>query len=119
MPIPIEEFEAAERAKAQAAHEMEELRAENQRLRERLQIDPGGSDKVDELEQALQFARNDIEQLRKAKDKAEKALAVLRPGLGAIVQAARNLALATPDRVLRGVLQRTVKTAERMLKETA
>lgn len=33
---------------------------ENERLRDRLQFDPGGSDKIDELEQALDFCRHDL-----------------------------------------------------------
>lgn len=40
------------------------LKAEVKRLRERLQIDPGGSDKIDELEQALQFSEAALNNLK-------------------------------------------------------
>lgn len=39
--------------------QLDELKSENARLRNRLQIDPGGSDKIDELEQAMEFLRHD------------------------------------------------------------
>lgn len=48
---------------AQLISERDEARADAARYRERLQIDPGGSDKIDELESALDFARHTIEQL--------------------------------------------------------
>ena len=38
---------------------------ERSRYRERLQIDPGGSDKIDELEQALTLSRHTIDTLRR------------------------------------------------------
>lgn len=41
------------------------LLEENKELRDRLQIDPGGSDKIDELEQCIQFLRHEIESLKK------------------------------------------------------
>jgi hypothetical protein len=41
-------------------------RGEVERLRERLQFDPGGSDKIDELEQCIQFLRHRIETLEVA-----------------------------------------------------
>jgi|GEM_PF-5778010 len=45
-------------------NEVERLTAENtelKRYKKRLEIDPGGSDKIDELEQALQFIRHRCE----------------------------------------------------------
>lgn len=40
-------------------YERDQLKKENKCYRERLQFDPGGSDKIDELEQAMQFLRHD------------------------------------------------------------
>ena len=45
--------------------ERDEALDEVARLRERLQFDPGGSDKIDELEQALQFSQHEVECLKK------------------------------------------------------
>lgn len=45
---------------AQVERERDEAREEVARLRERLQIDPGGSDRVDELEAALAYLREDV-----------------------------------------------------------
>jgi hypothetical protein len=45
---------------ADAAAKINELVQENTRYRDRLQIDPGGSDKIDELQQAVQFLRQPI-----------------------------------------------------------
>ena len=41
-----------------------DLEKDVERLRERLQFDPGGSDKIDELEQALQFTRHEVDVLK-------------------------------------------------------
>lgn len=40
-----------------------ELKKRIKEYEDRLQFDPGGSDKIDELEQALQFAKHSIEML--------------------------------------------------------
>ena len=58
--ILIEEIGAsgpmnAEEAAARAVQAICSLRAEIDVLRKRLQFDPGGSDKIDELEQSAQF----------------------------------------------------------------
>ncbi len=46
-------------------HELLLLNNEVKRLRDRLQFDPGGSDKIDELEQALEFSQHKIECLER------------------------------------------------------
>lgn len=45
-------------------HEIKQLQGEVQFLRERLQYDPGGSDKIDELEDAAMYLREDIARLQ-------------------------------------------------------
>lgn len=66
---------------AALARERDELQREVNELRERLQFDPGGSDKVDELEQALQFVKHDHEldhnQLISIREDFERWLKVL------------------------------------------
>lgn len=49
---------------ADAAAKINKLVQDNTRYRDRLQIDPGGSDKIDELRQATQFLRHEIESLK-------------------------------------------------------
>jgi len=41
-------------------YRVQDLEAEVAQLRDRLQFDPGGSDKIDELEQAMEFLRHDV-----------------------------------------------------------
>jgi chromosome segregation ATPase len=60
----LEAQDEIEQARDDAEIAADDLRAENERLRERLQFDPGGSDKIDELEQALQFTQAENERLR-------------------------------------------------------
>lgn len=49
-----------DRAYGEALRERDEAKAEVERLRERLQFDPGGSDKVDELEDAMKYLRAEV-----------------------------------------------------------
>ena len=58
-------------------HERDEARAEAARLRERLQFDPGGSDKIDELEDAVKYLRNDVEKAAWEITKLRNALAAI------------------------------------------
>lgn len=54
------------------------LAEENKKLRDRLQFDPGGSDKIDELEQCIQFLRHDIKTLTAAnKHMADKLTRIM------------------------------------------
>lgn len=57
-------------------------RAEVERWTQRLQIDPGGSDKIDELEQALQFLRHSIEVLTRERDELRGDLQRIANGCG-------------------------------------
>lgn len=50
--------------------------AEIKRLRDRLQFDPGGSDKIDELEQCIEFLRHDLAISQKERDDARTDYAV-------------------------------------------
>ena len=55
---------------------LNELEKENEKLKERLEISPYGDDKIDELEQALSFAKHEIvvqnKEIRELKDKIIK-----------------------------------------------
>lgn len=51
---------------ADAAAKINSLVEDNTRYRDRLQIDPGGSDKIDELRTAQDFMQHDIEMLTEA-----------------------------------------------------
>lgn len=57
-----------------SATERARLEAEIERLRERLQFDPGGSDRIDELEDAANHLRTEIERLTKQGQADQRAL---------------------------------------------
>ena len=58
----------------EACAEADEARAEVERLRERLQIDPGGSDRIDELEDAAKCAQFTLQRLRAEVEKLRTQL---------------------------------------------
>lgn len=43
---------------------IEELQEENQKLKDRLQISPQGDDKIDELEQVIEFLRFELDNIQ-------------------------------------------------------
>jgi hypothetical protein len=61
----------------QVLKQRDEARAEAARLRERLQFDPGGSDKIDELEDAVKYLRDDVEKAAWEITKLRNALAAI------------------------------------------
>lgn len=61
-----------------AADKINRLVRENTRYKDRLQIDPGGSDKIDEQRQAIDFLRHDLEVAEHERDEARKELAEWR-----------------------------------------
>lgn len=70
--IPEDEWAALESSYRSLEQERDEARAEVEKLRERLQFDPGGSDKIDELEDAVKYLRAEVEHWKgAAKEYAE------------------------------------------------
>lgn len=59
--------EARLRAEVKALQaEVKALQAEVKRLEDRVQVDPGGSDRIDELEEHVMYLRHDVQTLQGA-----------------------------------------------------
>jgi len=87
-------------------------------LEQRLQIDPGGSDKIDEFEQAMEFLRFDLQAEKARADKAEKLLDQESYSLGQMnIEATRERIRANKAELIIDVLRGVIKVEEAKVTE--